>query len=315
MKTTLSSCFKSTKSIRCALSILAASAALSCQGFAEQIVADFTDGNSDAMVDGWYGKSGDGWATAWTRSSNGGTTESGTVQSTFSTGTKTDNPLTPSGEDYLRSKLKQVDGIAAWSSVVARQYDQATIDFARNHTVRFEFRLDSALDGLSKLMLFDGTEANRDATAAEPTWYIHWEQGKDDFALYDGKTQVRSGVDLVAGEVYRFTIDIAPSPTAGQSTYSVVIENLTTAVTSEKFEGLHFYTDKSSVGGFLNFAGNVSTPIGSEFTFSLDSIHITAPELSSLSLIGAVAGAIWLLARRRRRGSLGRDPGKPSAKA
>lgn len=292
MKNTSLPCFELKRATRCALAILAASLALTCQDVGAQIIADFTHGDSDTEVDAYRGAAGDGWVGKWTKSANGGSTHVVTTSSK--------NPLTTSGGLYLESTLTKTTGTNTPSGVISRQYESyETIDLTQEHTVSFEFRLDGSLSDLNRLMFFDGEILSRDSSGANPTWFMRYDPSYNDIALYNGTSPVRTEVPLVADQVYRFTIHITPSQIASQSTYSVLIENLTTS-TSKLFDSLKFYTPKSSTGGYLNFSGSVVAAEGSNVTFSLDSIHITAaiPEPSSLALIGLVIGGAWLIKRR-----------------
>ncbi len=277
-------------SIRHVLAILVVSGVFTCHGIAATIVADFTGGNSDTLVDAWTGAAGEGWAKKWNTSKNG-------TDTLFTGTTKSDVPLTPSGGNYLTSTLSN-PGTGTPSAVVARQYENyETIDLAKEHTVSFEFRLDSSLSDLGRLMFFDGIKTSRDASDGDPTWMIRYDSTATNFTIYNGTTQQNTNVSLLSGNVYRFTIRINPA----QKQYMVLIENLTNP--GSKYESpdwLNFYTDKNSAGGYLNFAGRVVSGTGKEVTMSLDSIHITAaiPEPSSLTLIGLVIGGVWLIKRR-----------------
>lgn len=244
-----------------------------------QIIADFAGGGSTAapvtnQVDAWTGMAGDGWQTDWSFTSTGNVTRVAEVLDSA--------PLTP-GENYLQFSTINTSPTLVRTGAVHRQYD--SVSMGLQQTVSFQFRLDSALTTVDRIRIFDNQSANLTEATGITSWYIRGSGGT--WRVHNGTSSVDTGMSLVAGNIYDFSVQIA------NDTYSVTINDLT-AETSYTSGTLDFYSDSATTaGGYLNFS--LATPANLTATASLGGIQII-PEPSAAS---AVFLGMLLLGGRR----------------
>ncbi len=261
--------------------------ALTLQPVSSQVFSDFTGGNSNMLVDAWEGTPGDGWITSWQTQTNNSTVIDVTTSNA--------NPLVSGGGNYLQFTVTNNHGTAVRSGKVSRQYESyGSVNLAQPHTISFEFRMDTAMSAFDRLYFYDSDVSALASEAAGTTWLIRGNPNGS-LVVHDRENTVTAtGVTLAQGNVYRFTVNVNPSSVAAESFYTVQINNLTIPEQSYKSDALRFYSEQTSVGGFLNFTGRV--PVGEMATFSIDSIHVI-PEPSAVAFV-SIASLFMLNARR-----------------
>lgn len=257
-----------------------------------QIVANFSDGNSTSAVDAWTGRAGNGWASAWSSGANKNASLSAGVVSTM--------PLQDGG-NYLSVAVTNsvTTGESMQSGIIGRRYEAAPgIDLNSAHTISFEFRLDSDASTFDRVYFSGAQKSMLNLTDAGTTWLIRG-NSSGTILLHDGTQSTRlDGITLNQGNVYRFTINVMPSPLAADSRYSVTVEDLTAATGPTTSGLLKFYTPQTDVGGFINFTASVTT--GNTAIYSLDNIAVI-PEASSVTLGGFALTTLAFLHRFRSR--------------
>ncbi len=242
---------------------------------------DFAGGGSSAspvtsQVDAWTGASGAGWLTPWASRKNG------TI--TFSTEVRNDQPLTD-GKNRLAitvNKTRPEDGGGdAAQLTLYRQYDTSLVE--ENHTVSFQFRLDSSITDISRISFYDAKQGNTSPTGGTISWYIISDDNQ--WKVYNGGSTVNSDIAIVQDHIYDFSISIVGDQ------YSVVIDDLSTSDGPFTSALLNFHQE-STVGGFLNFHFRPNQPAVANTTitsqFSLGSVTVI-PEPSQVALLGVAA--------------------------
>jgi PEP-CTERM putative exosortase interaction domain len=269
------------------------------------IVANFTDGNGNTLVDQYLGVPGLGWTTAWATNISG----SNNLAPDGFRGTVTNvNPLNGGG-NYLSSTLTTGTGTAQGKGAQVRSYGNYDgIDLSAPYTVKFSMRLDSDLSVLSGptdyIQAFDLPGGASDFSG-NGTWLIrafgaptgsNGQIPAHTWMLYDGLYSntynvnqfVSSGVTLVSGAVYDFTIDMDPV----NLLYRVSING------GAFSDWLTYRRSTAPVGGSaINFGGQIAP--NSEMSFSIDNIEIV-PEPSTVALVLLGCGAAGVAAFRRR---------------
>lgn len=261
-------------SISCvAILILATSAAR-----ADDTFANFDGGNSVTVVDGYEGKPGDGWYTAWMPSAGDGTV---TVTDT--------NPLTPGGGNYLSIDLTGTD------RNVIRQYG-TDIDVNTPHTISWQWRLDdpyTASTTLDRINFFANPSKSGGSTTVTNSWIVGVapeHMGYDTFYFYDRQIDdsfapenaVNTNIPLIQGTTYSF--EVAVDPQNGLYDATIAYDNI-----SYTRSGLHFRSD-GQYSNYLHFGSKTSsaTPMAS----SLDSIAVTGGEPATNPIYNGFNG-IW----------------------
>lgn len=259
------------------------------------ILAEFTGGGSSASpvtntVDAWSGKAGEGWLTEWRITANSGVISTMNVTNA--------SPLDSHG-NHLGASLSFPDA-AAGNGNIHRQYgENQEVKLNQAQTVSFLLRLDSSLATLDRFRLWDGTSTGaliETGSGEQASWFIRtsgsvWKFGNGGVA---NANLVSSGISIVAGNVYRFTLDIDPAT----KSYVVTLVDLT-ADLSYTSPTLGFASNVTQVGGNLNF-GVTKAAGDTPLAWSLDSVSVTAvPEPTSAALVGG--GLLLIVAHSMRR--------------
>jgi len=249
------------------------------------VVARFTGGNSDLVVDGYAGKPGDGWKTAWLAPAYNG----GLVSASVSTLSE----VKPGSGEYLGVTVaNSVNGTSHGG--VTRSYRANTgpgIDWTKDHKIEFTVRIDEDVDNefvfadfADRYTFFDSPVV-QSGTGNNCTWIISAYGAAGDYArpeivgqwsFYDGDRQaggltdasnVDTDVALVTNGVYTFTIVVHP---ATQS-YDASVTGTTGSFSAT---GLGWRTNATSAGGYLTFSGRANA-FDDVRAFSLDDLVIT----------------------------------------
>jgi hypothetical protein len=192
------------------------------------VVANFTDGNGTNLVDQYTGVAGGGWSVPWAAVGGSSALVAGSATQ--------DAPLNGGGK-YLGTTV--TTSVAAGTGAVNRGYTStgpSSADLATEslHRISFDFRLDSDLSTFTEtsdqINLF-GDSTSRSSTGPKNTWTISafgapfFNVQARTWAFQNGDTagtvvsMVDSGVPLVPGTVYHFTVIV--NPIAKQYTASV----------------------------------------------------------------------------------------------
>jgi len=298
----------------CLVGILAA-APLSAE-----TIADFADGMSTTLPDGYVGVAGNGWAGPWVEAVSSSNTPTVTKQ------ILTTNPLHVGPGDEKNYLDVQVQGVASTTSnryfVTGRDYKgTGGVDVALPHTIDFLYRVNETLEGSTtfkhfndRYQIYDGPD---NAVGASSSWFISCYGGTDatyltdanmvgKWVVYNGlhdqggllaSRQVNTGVTVTAGTIYAFHIEIDPST----YTYDVTISSGGSELydsTDLYQNGLGWRTSDSTVEGFVHFNGTVNAATDLR-KFSLDSIRIV-PEPSTLLMV--ISAVMILAGASRQRG-------------
>jgi hypothetical protein len=248
------------------------------------VIADFSGGNGTATPDQYVGTAGDGWSGAWAQP----TGLSGTVVNT--------TPLNGGG-NYLQANLSNTTA----GLFINRSWDDAAVSYTDPLTISWSFRFDSPLTNFTvaadTIGFLDGVGATStfqinalglgSGTAPTRTWVFY--DGNQDGGAFNANNYVSSGMALVSGTVYDFSVTLDPST----RTYVGTVSNGITTFTSDP---LGFRTSAFSANGSVQFGMRQSAGTDN-FQFSLDSVQIV-PEPSALAL--AMLGLAGLSLRRRR---------------
>ncbi len=262
---------------RLCLRFFIASVALAAAARA-QIVEDFSQGHGDDPGGAYVGRAGGGWTTPWML-------KRVLPVSTVDRDVTDLNPLVPGGGNYL-----SVSGVATkpgiwgisrqFAPVPSRVYNGIRRD--ANHTIRFDLRIDE-LGGWSRgeeITIGDSfTTAQYDGVGQATSFFIRAYQGgdgnarPDSWALFDGTRDgkfnsaryVDTGIPLVVGATYRFTIRLYPETRSWSATISDGTRTYTSGSLGYRAAGL-------GTGVFTIFrTTNQSTD---STTLSLDNIRI-----------------------------------------
>lgn len=272
----------------------------------------FDGGGSSAapvtnQIDAYTGMAGQGWGSAWATTTSNSTITSSVLDT---------NPLLPGSGNYLQATVQKTTGSTA-RSLVRREYTSVgDFNATAPHSISFLYRYDSATPPSRSININDGTGSGGATLAVgNVTWAIagsvyddHFEWG---FNTGNGFTNERptdpdlSGVYIVTGNVYAFTVDIRPA----DKEYRVFVENLSFDNLPE--QGLASYASDwlswanesqplEGIYGRLRFAAAFSGSDNDQAaTFSIDNISII-PEPGHLAAgFGVVVLSMALLRRRK----------------
>jgi hypothetical protein len=268
--------------LRLCVSVLLAGVLLVAGPAASMTMANFDDGNTSAQVDGYPGTAGDGWANAWVESVEGG--------ASFTTGPSvvSASPFPLGGSNYLTATF--TSGGTNTQATVSRSFADANgIDNAQPHVVSFQFRpedLTGFTNNEDRFFLFDRTSA-RAGTDSSCSWMIlaagdtrsgtNW--NANEWFVFDGNKDgggfytndfVNSGIPLVAGTDYSFTVAVHPSA----QEWDVTISDGTNSFTAKN---LGFRINATEAGSALNFGGRASSGTDTR-SYSMDSLHVALPD-------------------------------------
>jgi len=234
------------------------------------IVADFSDGNTSVLVDGYAGAAGSGWLSGWTLNR----TSSANVS--FSNSVSTAAPLGSSG-NYLSVQVSNASSSVDYGGAVVRAFDPAVVDHASPYVLRFDFRGDSVIpsvsaDTNSDYAIFGSASNSAAQLDANTTWglAVRMAGGSTQWRYYNGSTLVETGVLYSPGSVYRVALSVNPQA----KTYSFTIS-----------EGGNIYQSPANIS-FRNLSTGVNRVFFSakddkdhvgSVNFSLDRVQIEAP--------------------------------------
>lgn len=295
----------------CGILTIAWMAASSLQA---QIVARFADGNTENEVDGYKGKAGNGWSTAWEQR---GYASSGSASAAIgSISVVNDGTLW----DTNRLKVTPSNNATGTGASVGRAYNRVYEDFDAGNPVEISFRfsfddLGSFLSTSSNNIFIGENTANSGNPTSGTAWFLLGFGGTSYNAAPTGSSSyatarqgqwnlslgptgyVPTGIRLQADVLYTFTLSIYPSTGAGvDSTYTVHLTNGTNSFQS----GILKFRNEKELGGMLVFAETYASGQGA--TFSIGNISISQiPEPSSVALLLVPLTTIGLTAYRQRR--------------
>jgi len=286
---------------------------------AEMVSADFTAGSTTTEVDGYVGRPGDGWVTAWAEWKSGSATKTVTLRTPPGDGTELKEGL----GRYLEAKGGQ-NTAGTGSFTVGRSYktvDKTPIDWTKKFTIRFTVRIDEDVDATGaftnveeRYQFFDRSNisgvsdttsafvisgASKDTSgtvfpaevAGEWTFFNGLRTGS-----WDATRSVNTDVAVRTGHVYDFEVVVKPET----QSYDAAVRDVTTepnAAWVRKYN-LGWRTSATAVGGYLVFAGRDGQTVSDSDLrmFSLDAVSIV-PEPATLLLL-IVAGTILAAMRR-----------------
>ena len=254
--------------IRCATLGLFFSFVVSSALRGATIQANFTDGAGASSVDQYPGIAGGNWAGGWT---TGGTLTAAVTAAA---------PLNAGG-NYL-----QVNASGTIDSAVGRTV--GTVTLTNTVVEKFTVRLDSASTGFTSASDYLSIAGNADsvfssgasayiirAFGASPAagingneWLVY--NGARDGGAYDPAKFINSGMPIVAGTVYAFTVTLDPVNRA----YMVAISN---GATTKTVASAGFRTSAASVPNTVAFLGHKSAS-GDVLQFSVDTVEIDAQD-------------------------------------
>ena len=269
-------------------------------GGMSEVVANFDGGNATDVVDAFTGIAGNGWAGPWEvnlSATNETLNASAGVVASSDAGFQ---ELHPNDGNYLQLTLNDTENPI--NGTVSRDYKNIRpgIDWRESHTVDFTIRIDetgvgselSALDTYTDRYAITGSNAARSSSSTEDMFLImatgdpgSWgDQIVEKWAFADGNGAggidafVGSGIDLVEGGVYDFSVTINPE----DQTWDVTVTDGTNTFTATD---LGWRTSSDFVGGVLNFGGQSES--GADIrAMSIDNIRITqVPEPSTVALL------------------------------
>ncbi len=249
------------------------------------IVANFDGGNGTSVPDAYPGEAGDGWVDAWQTPT--------TRCDMSSTQVLGSSPLPPpGGGNYLDVNINMDSNVTDSNygqGCVARMYSNYYGEFssALPHTIEFQVRIDEDMSAggtfasdVDRYYLFDnptvthGTRAENSwaafafganyGTAVAKKWAFY--NGLQDGGAFNENRLINTGVPLVTGTTYDFTITVDPA----NRQYDASVSN---GSTTSSVTGLGFRTSSTQVGRTLHFGGKGNRP-ADERAFSLDSIHL-----------------------------------------
>jgi hypothetical protein len=228
------------------------------------VTADFAGGNGIAAPDKYQGIIGGGWSGPWSQPSG----ISGSVVSSV--------PL-KSGGNYLSAALTAANPYVAY---ITRGWDKGSVSYTAPITICWRFRFDSSLTNFAAttdqigFIEGDGAAATfqinafgmAQGTALARTWAFY--NGTQNNAAWNASRYVNTGIPLVQGTVYDFSVTLDPLT----RTWIGTVTDGTTSYTSPT---LGFRTASASANGMVQFGLREDT--GSDnLRFSLDAIMIAA---------------------------------------
>lgn len=272
-------------------------------------VADFTGGNSNGVVDGFRGMAGQGWQAGWLTN----------ISNTNVTQTVTNTAPLNGGGNYL-SMSSTTSGTGSSATGWNRQYGGSGggVSLSAAHTISWSFRVDEDAASLTSNFTqgtdryqFFGTGASSNTTTTANEWFVfssgatpataggNFAAGKWEFysggassTAFDQGTIVDSGISMVSGTTYFFTITTDPTTRTYVGTVSDGVNSFTTGTLNWR----NTSANPTASGGYFVTSLTSSAP-GEIRSASLDSISIVPEPSSSLLLLGTAA----LLGTRRKR--------------
>ncbi|MBN1910899.1 MAG: PEP-CTERM sorting domain-containing protein [Pirellulales bacterium] len=222
-------------------------------GGMNQVAAHFDGGEGETSEDGFIGKEGAGWKTAWQKRNDRCTMTTAVLDGT--TGTE----IKESG-NYLQMTVSNINPGSTGYSIggVSRDYgciNEDGIDWTQKHSISFLVRIDEDVvwnfqftTGYDSYQIFDCPYA-RGGTNSETSWaaYASGDTAADWWFMDGPVDRVDSDIALRQNGVYEFTITVDPTT----QTYDV---ELTDDLDNEFSQtGLAWRTGSDTIGGVLNF--------------------------------------------------------------
>ncbi|MFA5687826.1 MAG: PEP-CTERM sorting domain-containing protein [Kiritimatiellales bacterium] len=225
------------------------------------------------------GSAGNGWSGEWTASAG---SISGSVASS--------SELNGNGS-YLRGTMEPTGTQEAFLS---RTWDNAAVNKSGTITISWDWRLDAALTSDTRIQFNEGGAANSSFIIVAYGPSVGGGLPGNEFMFYNGTQNsawnnanlTNSGMQIVAGTVYTFTVNLDPST----KTWTATIFNGTDSVTSGT---LGFRGDVSTVLGTLNFGAQARNT--HKYEFSMDNLTVAIPEPASIGLFLISGGFIFLM--------------------
>ena len=268
-------------------------------GGMSEVVANFDGGNATDVVDGFTGMAGNGWATDWQVNVNAVDPTQVVVNGGVVTSADAGFQELHAGDgNYLTLDLNNPAASAGeiTSGAVSRSYKaRPGIDYRESHTIEFTVRIDEPdvggdwtyMNAYDDRYWMAGATSAKSVSSTTDTFFIMatGAAGKEDgsivwgdqivekWAFADGAgdgtiaDMVGSGIELVTGGVYDFTIFLD----VDTQTYDVTVTDGTTTFTAED---LGWRTSATNVGGYLNFGGQTASYIDTR-AMSIDNIRIS----------------------------------------
>jgi hypothetical protein len=238
------------------------------------IVANFADaiGTGTTSVDRYAGTGGSGWFAGWSASaSNGNFTSGPTVVST--------TPMNGDGNPNYLAATRQNSSKSGTGAVGRNYINTGNVLTTAIHQIQFDYRFDTALTNFSnvndKAFAFGDTTSGKTGLGSTNTWVVaalgasSGNAVAKKWAFGNGTTAwTNTGVSLVSGTVYHFTIIVNPV----NKTYSATISDGTNTVT---VPGLGFRSPVTS-SSYVYF-GSAADGSSESTAFSLDAIVISHP--------------------------------------
>ena len=251
------------------------------------IAANFNAGNTTADPDGYAGKAGNGWATAWSA-----TAASPTVTRT--------NPIGNDGDKFLSVPN------TGTAPIIRRQFGSTDdLDVTQPHTVTWSWRFDGEWadvggDANDRIHFFAAADAQTGTNAAN-AWLVgmvaHSSFYEKYWYAFDGTTSSSwakanhksTGMLVQPGVVYDFKVVVDPT----HGTYDATISDGTTTVTLPHLTFRNRSTLSDGISwDYLHFGANAGTS-GDDITFALDSVRISSsPNIVANFSDGNTPGAI-----------------------
>src|SRR5262249_10565058 len=138
------------------------------------------------------------------------------------------------------------------------------------HQIQFEYRLDNSLPSGGAVYAFGDTGANSFPTASSSTWVAFGADGH--WAFGDGTGLVDTGVSLVTGTAYTFTILINPAA----SVYTASVSDGQLGTGHSFIESGLAFRSTSTESDFVAF-GAATANENQIAVFSVDSVVIAPP--------------------------------------
>jgi len=241
--------------------VFAVLSALSLSARSATVVANFTDGNTNASIDGYIGKAGSGWLAGWNP------IDSSSVLSGTVTGA---SPINQGG-NYLSASLA-ISGTTSNTGMGAmgRKFDRAIVSSTTPYTVKFDLRPESQLTSSSdKILVFgDVSSGYVFSTGTGNTFCIQgvYNSGSPTWLVTNSGSAVNTGMAMTQGSVYGFTVNVDPA----SRSYTVAIASTGTTYQSGS---MAFRASVSDGGNALYLGGIVRNTTGT-ITYSVDNISI-----------------------------------------
>jgi hypothetical protein len=168
-----------------------------------QIVANFTGSNGTTSVDGYVGKSGSGWASAWSNLTNSNISSS-------SAGITTGIANLNSGGNYLSATFVSTAGTNSTYTAngnFLRQYSSATV--SNSLPIQYSWTFDPITAG--QFTMDDSYSNHSGPAVGYTTWAIIGNTTSGAWTVHNGSTVVTTPSLDTTGDIFNFTVLSFPS--------------------------------------------------------------------------------------------------------